>query len=139
VQGPTIRLNAAAAQAIGPALHELSTNASKYGALSADVGRVDACWGLDGDVFVMSWTESDGPPVSSPKRRGFGSTVMDLMVKQTVNGDVQLQYLPSGVVWNLTCPAANALDWKKADPSRFAPPAPARNLVLRQSPAPTVH
>ncbi len=143
VHGPTVRLNAAAAQAIGLALHELSTNAGKYGALSADAGRVDVCWGLDGDVFTMSWTESDGPPVSPPKRRGFGSTVMDLMVKQTVSGDVQLQYLPSGVVWNLTCPAANALDrsalYKNSGPSTLAPSTPGRNLVLRQSSAPTVH
>jgi PAS domain S-box-containing protein len=143
VRGPTVRLNAAAAQAIGLALHELSTNASKYGALSADAGRVDVCWGLDRDVFAMSWTESDGPPVLPPKRRGFGSTVMDLMVKQTVNGDVQLQYLPSGVVWNLTCPAANALDRnalnKNSGPSTLAPSTPRQNLVLRQSSAPTVH
>jgi hypothetical protein len=70
VHGLPIRLNAAAAQAIGPALHELSTNAGKYGALSVDAGRVDVRWGLDGDVFGMSWTECNGPPVSLPKRRG---------------------------------------------------------------------
>jgi hypothetical protein len=48
--------------------------------------------------------------VSRPKRRGFGSTVVDLMVRQTVNGEVQLDYIPSGVVWSLTCPAANLLE-----------------------------
>jgi PAS domain S-box-containing protein len=141
--GPAVRLNAAAAQAIGLALHELSTNASKYGALSVDAGRVDVCWGVDGDVFAMSWTEDDGPPVSPPKRRGFGSTVMDLMVKQTVNGEVQLHYMPSGVVWNLTCPAANVLDrnafTKDSDPSTLAPSAPERDLLLRQPPGPMVH
>src|SRR5262249_15554279 len=67
--GPTVRLNAAAAQAIGLALHELSTNASKYGALSVDAGRVAVCWGVDGDVFSMSWTDDDRPPVSPTKRR----------------------------------------------------------------------
>jgi PAS domain S-box-containing protein len=142
VHGPTVRLNAAAAQAIGLALHELATNASKFGALSVDAGRVNVCWGLDADVFAMSWTEGDGPPVSPPKRRGFGTTVMDLMVKQTVNGEVQIYYKPSGVVWNLTCSAATALDrnsiTKGSEPATLAPPAPARNLI-RQPPAPTVH
>jgi two-component sensor histidine kinase len=110
VHGLPVRLNAAAAQAIGLALHELATNAGKYGALSVDAGRVEVGWRLDGNIFAMSWTESKGPAVSEPKRRGFGSTVVDSMVKQTVNGAVQLDYIPSGVVWNLTCSAANALE-----------------------------
>jgi PAS domain S-box-containing protein len=93
--GPPVRLNAAAAQAIGLTIHELSTNAGKYGALSVDSGRVDVCWRLDGDLFAMSWTEFNGPPVSQPKRRGFGSMVVDSMVKQTVNGEVHLGYAPS--------------------------------------------
>jgi len=100
-------------------------------------------WRLDSDIFAMSWTERKGPPVSQPKRRGFGSTVIDSMVKQTVNGEVQLDYLPSGVVWNLTCPAANALErnarYKNSKSSTLPAPAPARNPVLRQSPGPTVH
>jgi PAS domain S-box-containing protein len=136
VHGPKLHLNAAAAQAIGLALHELATNAGKYGALSVDAGRVDVGWRLDSDIFAMSWTERKGPPVSQPKRRGFGSTVVDSMVKQTVNGEVQLGYIPSGVVWNLTCPAANALERNalhKKSSTRAA------NPVLRQSPAPTVH
>src|SRR5258707_1085024 len=70
VHGSPLRLNAAAAQAIGLALHELATNAGKYGALSVDAGRVDVGWGLDGDIFAMDWTESKRPPVSQPKRRG---------------------------------------------------------------------
>jgi two-component sensor histidine kinase len=79
-------LNAATAQAIGLALHELTTNAGKYGALSVDAGRIDVGWRLDGDIFTMSWSERDGPPVSPPERRGFGSTVVESMVKRTVDG-----------------------------------------------------
>jgi two-component sensor histidine kinase len=79
-----MHLNAAAAQAIGLALHELATNAGKYGALSVDCGHVDVSWRADGDVFAMSWTESDGPPVSQPERRGFGSTVIESMAKRYV-------------------------------------------------------
>jgi PAS domain S-box-containing protein len=110
VEGPKLRLNAAGAQAIGLALYELATNAGKYGALSVDTGRVDVLWGLEGDPFMMSWTERNGPPVSPPKRPGFGSTVVDSMMKQSVSGEVALNYTPSGLIWRLTCPAASALD-----------------------------
>jgi two-component sensor histidine kinase len=110
VRGPNLRLNAIAAQAIGLALHELATNAGKYGALSGKDGRVDVSWRLDGGIFVMSWTERNGPPVSQPERRGFGSTVVDAMAKRTVDGEVELDYAPSGLVWRLTCPAANVLE-----------------------------
>jgi PAS domain S-box-containing protein len=142
-RGPPVRLNAAAAQAIGLAIHELSTNAGKYGALSVDTGRVEVCWRLDGDIFAMSWTEFNGPPVSRPQRCGFGTTVITSMAKQTVNGDVQLDYVASGVVWNLSCPAVNALErenvlFKNLGPSARPTPAPTRNPI-RQSPSPTVH
>ena len=110
VLGPKLRLNAAAAQAIGLALHELATNAGKYGALSMDSGHVNVCWRTDRGTLIMSWTERDGPPVSPPQRRGFGNTVIVSMAKATVGGEVQLDYAPSGLVWRLTCPAANALE-----------------------------
>jgi PAS domain S-box-containing protein len=110
ILGPKLRLKATAAQAIGLALHELATNAGKYGALSVDNGRVDVGWRLEGDMFVMSWTERNGPAVSPPERHGFGSTVVDSMVKQSVGGEVKLDYAPSGLVWRLTCPAASTLE-----------------------------
>jgi two-component sensor histidine kinase len=103
-------LNAASAQAIGLALHELATNAGKYGALSTDRGRVNVCWGIDSDTLTMSWTEHEGPPVSAPERRGFGSIVMETMVERSVGGAVDLDYAPPGLTWHLTCPAANALE-----------------------------
>jgi PAS domain S-box-containing protein len=110
VQGPKLLLRGASAQAIGLALHELSTNAGKYGALSNDTGRVDIRWGCDGDTLTMSWTERDGPPVSAPERRGFGTIVMKSMAERSLDGAVQLDYAPSGLIWRLTCPAANALE-----------------------------
>jgi two-component sensor histidine kinase len=114
VEGPRLRLNAAAAQAIGLALHELATNAGKYGALSVDAGRVDVRWRVEGDTFMMSWTERNGPPVSRPKRRGFGSAVVESMAKQSLDGEVELDYAPSGLMWRLTCPATNALEpWER--------------------------
>ncbi len=110
VHGPELHLNAVAAQAIGLALHELATNAGKYGALSTDTGQVDVGWQLHGEKFSMSWMERSGPPVRPPERRGFGNTVIDSMVKRTFDGDVQLDYAPSGLQWHLTCPAVNALE-----------------------------
>ena len=110
LDGAKLHLNAAAAQAVGLAFHELATNASKYGALSTDTGRVDVSWRLDDDTFVMSWVERNGPPVRPPEHRGFGSTVMESMVKQTLGGEVQLDYAPSGLEWRLTCHAADALE-----------------------------
>jgi PAS domain S-box-containing protein len=110
VDGSKLRLTAASAQAIGLALHELATNAGKYGALSTDKGRVDICWGTDRDTFTMSWTERQGPPVSAPERRGFGTIVMEAMTERSVDGTVDLDYAPSGLTWRLNCPAANALE-----------------------------
>jgi two-component sensor histidine kinase len=110
VHGPKLRFNSAAAQAVGLALHELATNAGKYGALSTNNGSVDVSWRLDGNIFTMNWTERGGPLVSAPTQRGFGSTVLNLMAKRTVGGEVDLDYAPSGVIWTLTCPSANSLE-----------------------------
>jgi PAS domain S-box-containing protein len=117
VHGPKLRLTAASAQAIGLALHELATNAGKYGALSTDTGRVDVGWGRDVDTFTMSWIEREGPPVSAPKRRGFGTIVMETMAERSVDGTVDLDYPPSGLTWRLTCPAANALEPGQGKPN----------------------
>jgi two-component sensor histidine kinase len=110
IQGPKLRLNPASAQAIGLALHELGTNAGKYGALSTEAGRVDIGWGTNGDTLTMSWTERDGPRVSAPKQRGFGTIVMEMMAERSVGGQVNLSYAPAGVTWHLCCPSANALE-----------------------------
>jgi PAS domain S-box-containing protein len=109
VQGSKLRLNPTSVQAIGLALHELSTNAAKYGALSTDRGRVDISWGSDSDTVTMRWIERDGP-ASPPKQRGFGTIVMEAMAERTIGGEVELEYAPSGVTWRLTCPAANVLE-----------------------------
>jgi PAS domain S-box-containing protein len=110
VHGPKLRFTAASAQAIGLALHELATNAGKYGALSTEKGRVNVFWAIDGDTLAMNWTERDGPPVSAPERRGFGTIVMKKMAERSVNGGVDIDYAPAGLTWRLTCPAASALE-----------------------------
>jgi two-component sensor histidine kinase len=58
----------------------------------------------------VSWIEREGPPVSAPKRCGFGTIVMEMMAERSADGKVELLYPPSGVTWRLTCPAANALE-----------------------------
>ncbi len=108
--GPRLLLNAAAAQAIGLAIHELATNAGKYGALSVNMGRLEISWGADSDAFTMRWVERDGPPASPPKRRGFGTIVMEAMAERSVDGKVDLDYAPSGLTWRLTCPVAKVLE-----------------------------
>jgi two-component sensor histidine kinase len=113
VRGPRLRLKPESAQAIGLALHELATNAWKYGALSTNKGRVHIWWQAAANMFTMSWAENEGPPVVAPTRRGFGSTVINTMAKYSLGGEVAIYYAPSGLMWQLTCPAANALEPEK--------------------------
>jgi PAS domain S-box-containing protein len=110
VDGPDLRIMASAAHVVGLALHELATNACKYGALSTAAGQVDIRWQVDGDLFTMSWTEREGPPVTPPLRQGFGTMVIDTLVKQTLGGEVQLHFAPAGLAWRVACPAANVLE-----------------------------
>ncbi len=110
IGGTPMRFAPAAAQAIGLALHELATNAGKYGALSNDVGCVDVTWRLDGEDFLFAWVERGGPPVKPPTRKGFGSTVINSLVKMSVYGAVDIAFDPAGFSWRLTCPAEKALE-----------------------------
>ena len=78
--------------------------------MTAESGRVDVSWGTVGNNFNMSWSERDGPPVSKPQQWGFGNIVIKAMAEYSVDGAVDLHYVPSGVTWRLICPAANALE-----------------------------
>ncbi len=104
LSGPPIMVSPAAAQAIGMALHELATNAAKYGALSNDTGIVEIDWDFDDVSFRMAWRECGGPPVTPPESFGFGTTVLDRMATSSLSGDVSIEYLPTGVTWQVTCP-----------------------------------
>ncbi|MCF7701728.1 PAS domain-containing protein [Loktanella sp. M215] len=105
LNGPPVALDADAAQAVGMALHELATNAGKYGALSSGDGRVDVAWQMNShdDTFEIRWSERDGPPVIPPETKGFGSTVIDQMTRSVLDAEVQLDYEPEGVRWRLVC------------------------------------
>lgn len=107
-QGPLIEISSAAAQTLGMAMHELSTNAAKYGALSDLNGIVDVSWDIYYDKdnnkkFVISWVESDGPEVNAPAHRGFGSTVIYSMTKAGLNADVSMNFEETGLKWQLEC------------------------------------
>ena len=109
LDGPCVRLSTGAAQTVGIIIHELATNAAKYGALSNDRGRVDIRWGADGE-FTMGWSERDGPQVDEPSRRGFGSTVVKTMAESSLDGEVDLDFARTGLRWRLVCPSAKVLE-----------------------------
>ena len=103
LSGPDVRLNPTAAQTIGLALHELATNAAKYGALSNETGQIQISWSLEED-FQLTWRESGGPAVVEPKHVGFGTLVTQKMTSRGLSGKVDMDYAASGVVWTLTAP-----------------------------------
>ena len=112
LNGDDLTVRPEAAQNIGVALHELSTNAAKYGALSNDAGVVAITWGLNGEnpvLFNLDWRESGGPPVSEPTRRGFGSIVMNRIAGQAMSGRSGTRFDPDGVHWTLSVPASAAV------------------------------
>ena len=113
ITGPAVDLNATAAQAVGLALHELATNAVKYGALSTPVGTLTVSWdfstGADDISLILNWVEDGGPTVVSPGRKGFGNAVIERMAPSSVAGSVILEYAPSGLRWRLTIPEASLI------------------------------
>jgi PAS domain S-box-containing protein len=110
VHGPALLLTPMAAQELGLALHELATNAAKYGALSVPAGKIDVGWKIDrnratgGPGFRMTWCESGGPVVSPPTGKGFGSTTISNTISKSFNGEVKLDYRPEGLCWELAAP-----------------------------------
>jgi PAS domain S-box-containing protein len=114
LDGPSIRLIPAAAQAIGMALHELATNAVKHGALSGNGGRLAIAWSAGeraaDATFRITWSERGGPPVARPQRTGFGRTVMERMIAQQLGGTAELDFAPAGLVWRFACPADRVLE-----------------------------
>lgn len=112
VDGPNVRLPPNAALALGIALHELATNAVKYGAFSNDTGSVRIEWKIEsaprGDRLILSWSEENGPPVAQPSRKGFGSRVIERGLALELGGTAQLDFRPNGVVCTINIPAPPA-------------------------------
>ncbi len=102
LNGPTLSLNAKEALSIGMAIHELMTNAAKYGALSVEEGRIEISTARDAsngrDLARIVWQECGGPPIEAPpSRAGFGSVVIERVLKSDLNGEVTVDYRPEGL------------------------------------------
>lgn len=108
IAGANITLLPKAILALGIAFHELATNAVKYGALFNDWGTILITWSVEpapyGDRLILHWQERDGPPVEQPTRRGFGSKVIERGLAHELEGTVNLDYRPEGVVCTIDIP-----------------------------------
>lgn len=107
IGGPQLRLPSEVVLTFSLALHELATNAAKYGALTAPSGRVAIKWEIvDGDTrrLALKWTERGGPFVKTPRGRGFGSRLIEGLLSAQLNGKVQITYDPSGLVCEIDAP-----------------------------------
>jgi PAS domain S-box-containing protein len=113
IEGPGLIVTPEAAQNIGLAVHELSTNAAKYGALSVPEGRVAVRWlqanNGGSERLHMSWMERGGPEVVPPSRRGFGQLVTEQLTARALQGTAELQFGSTGVSWKLDIPASHLL------------------------------
>lgn len=118
IEGEDVQLKPEAAQSLGLALHELATNAAKYGALSRMRGRVHIAWKRlppeKGGAIELQWAESKGPKVSGPKRRGFGSMVIEHNLTRAIGAEVSLAFEPEGLKCRLIVPAAHILGEREA-------------------------
>jgi two-component sensor histidine kinase len=116
LEGPAVELPSEAAVPIGMAIHELTTNAAKYGALSVNTGKVVVSWTseaqADGLRLKLRWTERGGPPVSPPKRQGFGSRLLHRVLATQLNAKVEMDFRPAGlqVTVDAVLKKANFLD-----------------------------
>lgn len=108
VGGPVVRLTPKQALALSIALHELATNAAKYGALSTDAGHVKLTWDVRpegaGEMLHLAWCEAGGPKVSPPARAGFGSRLIERNLAFELNGAARIEYRPEGVEAYISTP-----------------------------------
>jgi two-component sensor histidine kinase len=120
IGGPDVMLRPDAAQAIAMVLHELATNAAKYGALSQDGGRVSLTWRVEGDEIEIEWRESGGPVVSQPKMSGFGGKVIKTSINDQLSGSVEHHWAKDG----LRCTIRIPLMLRQEGPQQDKPVAP---------------
>jgi len=107
VDGPPVALKPAAALALGLMVHELATNATKYGALSRVEGRVAVKWIIEGSSprkLTLKWGETGGPPVKKPKHKGFGTELIQREVTGTLGGEVSFDYASAGFQARMSVP-----------------------------------
>ena len=105
--GPRVPLSPRLAVVLSMIVHEIATNAAKYGALSNDTGTVKVDWEVleesDGRKLRLIWTEAGGPPVSAPVQRGFGSRLIERSTRDQLGGEATVDFLPRGVIYTVSC------------------------------------
>lgn len=113
IDGPDLPIGSKQALALTMALHELATNATKYGALSNDQGHIDVIWAVNrgpaDPEFTFSWRESGGPAVIKPSRRGFGSRMIEQALAGYFTGAAELNYDPNGLTFSLKAPVSGLM------------------------------
>jgi PAS domain S-box-containing protein len=134
--GPDVLLTPRAANALSLALHELATNAMKFGALSIESGRVEVRWRRRDDGGIdLQWTESGGPPVSPPTRRGFGVTILEKVTGRELSGQSQVEHRREGVRVAVTIGAAAIADPAAAPMAEPLAATPARSHGVTAEPS----
>nr|WP_041756350.1 CheR family methyltransferase [Bradyrhizobium sp. ORS 278] len=112
ISGPSMRLQPKAAETLSLAIHELATNAVKYGALSQPTGRIDISWHIDESVtpkeLVFEWRERGGPEVKPSKRKGFGSEILERTLAFELKGRTQLSFNPAGMQFQIILPLSRS-------------------------------
>jgi len=106
--GPKVSVMPAVAQTLALALHELATNAAKYGALSSEQGRVHLSWQIVGATLVLTWRETGGPPGAAPQRMGLGLQMIISGAKSQIGGQASFDWQPAGLICTLALPCAEA-------------------------------
>lgn len=124
--GPELRLKPKAALALNLALHELTTNAAKYGALSVADGVLRVEWRQEGERVLLDWVESHGPPVAVPARRGFGTTVIERGLAYEIGAAVSLDFDPAGLRCRVEVPLRQIVDAGAVAPRPALAPEPPR-------------
>ena len=109
VQGPRVLLQPTPAQTLALALHELATNAAKYGALSSVAGRVELLWEIKADDLLLYWNETGGPPASQPVAPGFGTRIILASIEGQLGGQVRFDWRPDGLRCVLSVPLSDKL------------------------------
>jgi two-component sensor histidine kinase len=120
--GPSVKLKPGAAQAISMVVHELATNAAKYGALSRSHGRIAVRWSIEpgpggAPCLVLIWKEDGGPRVVPPAHEGFGTSTIRNLLPYELGGDVRLRFEPDGVVCTIEVPVSSAVLSVETDPA----------------------
>jgi two-component sensor histidine kinase len=110
IQGPILRLGPKTAVALSMTVHELCTNAIKYGSLSTEAGRVEIAWSADQGQFRWMWREYGGPAVAVPTQTGFGSRLIERSLAAQLSAEVKLNYEPAGLVCTIDAPLSAIRD-----------------------------